>query len=141
MATLAGRLLWIGAAAAAAGASATPVVAAATGGCIIRPETKVVYSKATGVGGASIIWVEDVLWWLKGADPSFTYQGLEEADVQACDLAALKNLRLYMNVRREHCEPLVGIQIGIGLSWRQLTQPREVWPMPVLCAPRTEGCR
>jgi glutamine amidotransferase-like uncharacterized protein len=65
--------------------------------CPIRQDTQVVYSKATGVGGASIIWVEDLLWWLKTNDETFTYQGLVEQDVQACDLASFPNLRLYVN--------------------------------------------
>lgn len=72
-------------------------VAQAAPQCVIRPDTQIVYSKADGVGGASIVWVEDLLWWLKSHDPSVTYQGLEDADVQYCDLASMTNLRIYLN--------------------------------------------
>ena len=78
-----------------AGSAAVAVAGAAA--CPIRQDTQVVYSKATGVGGASVIWVEDLLWWLKANDESFTYQGLVEQDIQVCDLASFPNLRLYLN--------------------------------------------
>jgi len=32
-------------------------LAAAAAPCVIRPDTQIVYSKAQGVGGSSIIWV------------------------------------------------------------------------------------
>jgi glutamine amidotransferase-like uncharacterized protein len=73
------------------------LVAVAAAACPIRPDTQVVYSKATGVGGASIVWVEDLLWWLRSHDPTFTYQGLVEQDVQSCELRSFRNLRLYIN--------------------------------------------
>ena len=70
---------------------------AAVAPCPVREDTVIVYSRATGVGGASIIWVEDLLWWLQQADAELKYQGLSETDVQACDLASFSKLRLYIN--------------------------------------------
>ena len=71
--------------------------AAAVAPCPVREDTVIVYSRAKGVGGASIIWVEDLLWWLQQADAELKYQGLSETDVQACDLASFSKLRLYIN--------------------------------------------
>lgn len=65
--------------------------------CPVEPGTQVVYSKASGVGGASVIWVEDFLWWLKSANPSLRYQGLVESEIQSCDFTAMNHLRLYIN--------------------------------------------
>eukprot|EP01050_Picozoa_sp_SAG11_P004387 SAG11_NODE_279_length_11283_cov_11.461820_9_plen_102_part_00 len=65
--------------------------------CPITPTTRIAYSKATGVGGASIIWVEDLLWWVLQHNPEAEYVGLVEEEIQACDLANFKNLRLYIN--------------------------------------------
>ena len=71
--------------------------------CPVTASHAVVYSKAKGVGGASILWVEDLLWWLKQAADAdadaapFSYIGLVEGEIQACDLASFPNLRLYIN--------------------------------------------
>ena len=69
----------------------------ASGACPLTAAHSVVYSRATGVGGASVVWIQDLLWWLKGANPSLEYIGLVEAQIQACDLASFPNLRLYIN--------------------------------------------
>ena len=65
--------------------------------CPLTAAHSVVYSRATGVGGASVIWIQDLLWWLKGANPSLEYIGLVEDEIQACDLASFPTLRLYIN--------------------------------------------
>ena len=59
-------------------------------GCVVRPDTRIVYSKADGVGGASLRWVEDFLWWLHKANPGQRYQGLTAGEIQACDLGSLQ---------------------------------------------------
>ena len=50
--------------------------------CPLTHSTNIVYSKASGVGGASQIWIEDMLWWMHSADPSLQYIGLLEEEIQ-----------------------------------------------------------
>jgi glutamine amidotransferase-like uncharacterized protein len=69
----------------------------ATAPCALAADTAVVYSLANGVGGASKIWVQDLLWWWSRADRSLTYQSLSETEIQNCDLAASPALRLFIN--------------------------------------------
>ena len=69
----------------------------ATAPCALEADTAVVYSLANGVGGASKIWVQDLLWWWSRADRSLTYQSLSETEIQNCDLAASPALRLFIN--------------------------------------------
>lgn len=73
------------------------VVATASAKCPITDETTIVYSKVNGVGPASLIWVQDLLWWWKAADPSVSYVGLTSSDFQECDLASFPNLKIYLN--------------------------------------------
>jgi glutamine amidotransferase-like uncharacterized protein len=65
--------------------------------CSLEDDTSVAYSLAAGVGDASRVWVQDLLWWWKEADPTIKYQGLSAADLQNCDLAAHPNLRIFVN--------------------------------------------
>ena len=69
----------------------------ASAACTLRADTTVVYSLAKGVGGASKIWVEDLLWWWSRADHSLRYQSLSETDIKNCDLAAARGLKLFIN--------------------------------------------
>ena len=79
------------------------VATEAPSACPVTSSHAVVYSKASGVGGASVLWVEDFLWWLKQAADAdadaapFSYIGLVEGEIQACDFASFPNLRLYIN--------------------------------------------
>ena len=65
--------------------------------CPVTNSTKIVYSTATGVGGASKIWVADLLKWWASADPTLEYTALTAAETQSCDLASYPNLRVFMN--------------------------------------------
>jgi hypothetical protein len=66
--------------------------------CPLLKSTNVVYSKASGVGGASKIWVEDFLyWWQTQGDSRISYQGLTSADIQNCELSKFAGLRVFIN--------------------------------------------
>ena len=82
--------------------SSAAVVSAATAPpplstCPIRSDTTVVYSIASGVGAASQVWVEDLLWWWASSDPSLKYQSLAASETQACALAKFPSLRVFVN--------------------------------------------
>eukprot|EP01035_Chromulina_nebulosa_P018093 gene18093-23742_t len=51
----------------------------------------------SGVGSASLIWVQDLLWWWKSYDSSISYIGLTASQLQSCDLSSYPNLRVYIN--------------------------------------------
>ena len=65
--------------------------------CPITNSTTVVYSTVNGVGPASLIWVQDLLWWWKQGDSSVDYLDLTAADFQVCDLQSYPNLKIYIN--------------------------------------------
>ena len=72
--------------------------------CPLRNSTRIVYSIARtsgpnpqGVGPASQVWIADLLWWWSRHDPSVTYQSLTASELQACELAAFPNLRVFLN--------------------------------------------
>ena len=71
--------------------------AACSAACPLTAETQIVYSRATGVGGASNIWVHDLLWWLCEGGKTCSYLGLNETEIQSCEFASYTNLRLYIN--------------------------------------------
>jgi len=50
-----------------------------------------------GVGPASLIWVEDLLWWWKQTDQTIDYVGLTSEDFVNCDLKSFPNLKIYIN--------------------------------------------
>lgn len=69
-----------------------------TAACPIINHTNIVYSTVSGVGSASKIWVQDLLWWWKTYDSSIHYVELSSSDLQThCDLSSFPNLRLYIN--------------------------------------------
>lgn len=65
--------------------------------CPLTDDVRIVYSLVNGVGPASKIWVEDLLWWWQQADPSLRYTAVDAAALQHCDLASFPNLRVYIN--------------------------------------------
>lgn len=65
--------------------------------CSIKNDTNIAYSTVNGVGPASKIWVEDLLWWWKSYEPSINYVSLSAKDFQECDFASFANLRVYIN--------------------------------------------
>ena len=65
--------------------------------CPLTPETQIVYSVAAGGGGASHIWVRDLLWWLCDGGRACSYLALNATEIQSCDLASYDNLRLFIN--------------------------------------------
>ena len=65
--------------------------------CPITTSTNFIYSKASGVGGASMIWVQDLLAWWKLSDSNVNYLGLTASEIQSCDLASFTNLKVYIN--------------------------------------------
>jgi len=77
--------------------------------CPLETDTTVAYSLATGVGEASQIWIEDLLWWWQQNDASVKYQGLTEKDIQNCDLASYTNLRVYLNPGGNTYDQLVAL--------------------------------
>lgn len=74
-----------------------PYVLVKSASCPITNTTNIVYSKVSGVGGASLIWVQNLLAWWKAEDLSINYLGLTAVDIQSCDLASFNNLRVYIN--------------------------------------------
>lgn len=88
-------------------AAATLLAAARSSGvratapyCPLRNSTTVAYSLADGVGLASQVWVEDLLWWWASHEPAVRYQALSGAEVAACalgDAAAFPHLRVFVN--------------------------------------------
>jgi glutamine amidotransferase-like uncharacterized protein len=67
-------------------------------GCPITNTTNIVYSIAEGVGPASRIWVQDLLWWWQQqGDARLDYLALSGRDLQNCDLASFPNLKVYIN--------------------------------------------
>jgi len=73
------------------------VLAIRANGCALQSDTNIVYSLVTGVGDASRVWIQDLLWWWSSADSSIKYQGLSALDIQSCDLANFPNLRVFLN--------------------------------------------
>ena len=65
--------------------------------CPITDDISIIYSIVNGVGPASKIWVEDLLWWWQTYDPSVRYLGMSAEAMQACDLASFPNLKVYIN--------------------------------------------
>jgi glutamine amidotransferase-like uncharacterized protein len=65
--------------------------------CPITNSTTIVYSTVNGVGPASLIWVQDLLWWWKQSEPLVEYVGLTSEDFKNCDLKSYPNLKFYIN--------------------------------------------
>lgn len=76
---------------------AVSVAVVSASNCPIQNDTTIAYSLVDGVGPASEIWVQDLLWWWQSYDPSVKYVPLYEKDFQNCDLQSYPNLRVYIN--------------------------------------------
>lgn len=77
--------------------------------CPITNSTTVVYSTVNGVGPASLIWVEDLLWWWQQTDPNVQYIGLTSEDFVNCDLKSFPNLKLYVNPGGDAYDQVAGL--------------------------------
>lgn len=65
--------------------------------CPIKDDTTIVYSTVNGVGPASLIWVQDFLWWWASYDSTIKYLPLAADDLKNCELVSYPNLRVYIN--------------------------------------------
>lgn len=83
---------------AAAGSSGAGAGADSGRACPITNSTNIIYSTVKGVGPASKIWVQDLLWWWKqNGDASIDYMAVTASDLQNCDLESFPNLKVYIN--------------------------------------------
>jgi hypothetical protein len=91
----ASSILLLAAAVAVAVTSIYPV-SAAPRACPLTNTTNMIFSTVDGVGPASKIWVEDLLWWWQqSGDSSIDYLAVSAADLQVCDLASYPNLKVW----------------------------------------------
>ena len=80
--------------------------------CPITNSTNIIYSIVNGVGPASKIWVEDLLWWWQQeGDSSIDYMAVSNLDLQACDLASFPNLKIYINPGGDAYEQLTDMGV------------------------------